>query len=278
MASVVIPAHNEAATIGRNLARLCYGIWDDQIEVLVVCNGCSDDTAARARGAMSGIRVLEIGEPSKAEAMRIGNAASTVFPRVHLDADVVLSGDDLKRLIEPLQEGVVLAAAPQRVLVTARSSVPVRWYYDVWQWLPQVRSGLFGRGVVALSAEGQRRVEALPRLMSDDLAASEAFAPHERMVVEEAVVLVQAPHHLADLVRRRIRVVTGNAQADAAGARHEGSSTTWGDLVRVGAEHPSLLPKLPLFLAVTAVSRILARRRIRAGDFTTWYRDESSRT
>ncbi len=139
IASVVIPAHNEGAIIGRNLSRLCEGMWEDQVEVLVVCNGCDDDTAERAREAFPGVRILEIGEPSKAEAMRVGNEVSSYFPRVHLDADVVLGGRDLERLVEPLRAGRVLAAAPQRVLVTARSSVGVRWYYDVWQRLPQVR-------------------------------------------------------------------------------------------------------------------------------------------
>lgn len=277
IASVVIPAHNEAAVIGRSLARLYQGIWHDEIDVLVVCNGCTDDTAARARTAHRNVRVLEIGRPSKAEAMRVGNSLSTVFPRVHLDADVVLSGDDLRRLVEPLQDESLLAVSPRRALVTAHSSVVVRWYYDVWQHLPQVEAGLFGRGAIALSAEGQSRVDSLPAVMSDDLAASEAFRPEERRVVDEAVVFVRAPHHLADLVRRRIRVATGNAQADAVGARRSESVTTWRDLARLAVARPGLLPKLPVFLGVTAVSRLLARRRVRTGDFTTWQRDESSR-
>lgn len=277
IASVVIPAHNEAAIIGLNLARLHQGIWDDELDVVVVCNGCRDDTAAQARSAVRGVRVLEIGQPSKAEAMRVGNEVSTVFPRIHLDADVVLSGDNLRKLVETLHDGSVLAASPRRVLVTARSSVAVRWYYDVWEHLPQVQAGLFGRGAIALSAEGQSRVDALPVVMSDDLAASEAFRPEERRVVDDAIVFVRAPHHLRDLVRRRTRVATGNAQADALGARQAESVTTWGVLGRVVVEHPGLLPKLPIFLGVTAVSRLLARRQVRAGDFTTWQRDESSR-
>ena len=277
IASVVIPAHNEAATISRNLTYLYQGVWDHELEVLVVCNGCTDDTAERAREAAVGAHVLEIGRPSKAEAMRLGNASSEVFPRVHLDADVVLAGPDLRRLVEPLQAGSALAAAPQRVLDTHRSSWVVRWYYDVWEHLPRVESGLFGRGAVALSAEGQSRVDALPEVMGDDLAVSDAFTDAERVVVEDAQVRVVAPRHLSDLVRRRVRVITGNAQADAAGVRRPDSSTTWRDLRRLVAEHPGIAHKVPVFLGVTAASRLLARRAIRSGDFTTWLRDESSR-
>lgn len=277
MASVVIPAHDEGRTIARSLDNLYQGLFDEELEVVVVCNGCTDDTAERAREVAPGATVIELERPGKAEAMRVGNAAATAYPRVHLDADVVLRGSDLRRLLEPLRNGTALAAAPQRLLVTRGSSAPVRWYYDVWQRLPQVGRGLFGRGVVALTAEGQARVDALPPMMGDDLVASEAFTDAERVVVEDAVVHVHAPARLADLVARRERVVTGNSQADAEGARHAGSRTSPGTLLRVVTRHPSLLPKLPVFLAVTYVARRRARRRIESGDFTTWQRDESSR-
>ena len=46
--SVVIPAHNEANVIGRGLDRL-FGSLGTGIEVIVVCNGCTDDTADTAR-------------------------------------------------------------------------------------------------------------------------------------------------------------------------------------------------------------------------------------
>jgi hypothetical protein len=82
VASVVIPAHNEAATIGRNLRALRQGTGTD-LDVVVVCNGCTDRTADEARAADPGARVIEIPQPSKVEAVRVGNAATDVFPRIH---------------------------------------------------------------------------------------------------------------------------------------------------------------------------------------------------
>ncbi len=106
---------------------------------------------------------------------------------------------------------------------------------------------------------------------------SEAFSPDERLVVPEATVLIRLPGTVADLVRRRVRVATGNAQADQLDLRRPGSSTTASTLLTIVRKHPQLAPDLVVFVGTTVVARVLARRRVRARDFTTWLRDESSR-
>jgi hypothetical protein len=224
-----------------------------------------------------GVRVLEIPEASKAAAVAVGNRATSVFPRVHLDADCAITGPDVIRLVAGL-DGDVLAASAGRRLVLDRSSWLVRSYYRVWEELPQVRDGLFGRGVFALSAAGQARVDALPRVMGDDLAVSEAFGPHERRIVTGAVVTVRAPRTARDLLRRRVRTATGNRQADGLGVRRPGSATSVRTLARMALTDPRLAPRVPIFLATGLLARWMSRRAARAGDYTTWLRDESSRT
>jgi hypothetical protein len=221
--------------------------------------------------------VLELSQPSKAEAMRAGNKVTRVFPRVHLDADVQLSGADVVRLVRPIVEDGVLATAPRRTLPRDRASRPVRWYYDVWEQLPQVRNGLFGRGAIALSREGHRRVFALPEVMGDDLVISEAFEADECRVVEEAEVRVLPPLNLRDLLRRRVRVATGNTQASTAGLRRPESVTRPSVLLRLVVGRPRLAVRLPVFLTVALVARFHSRSAVRSGDFSTWLRDESSR-
>ena len=278
VASVVIPAHNEAATIGRNLRALRRGTRDDDLEVVVVCNGCTDQTAAAARAADPRARVIEIDEPSKAEAVRVGNTATEVFPRVHLDADIELSGTDLLSLLEPLSRRGVLATGPRRDVPKTGCSRWVRWYYEVWESLPQVESGLFGRGVVALSEEAQARVSALPRMLSDDLGMSDAFSAQERCVVSTAVAVVHPPRTVRDLVRRRIRISTGNTQAARLGVRRPASRTRLRTLLALSVSRPGLALRVPVFLGVHVAALVGARRAVRAGDFTSWQRDESSRT
>src|SRR4051812_42919594 len=179
-ASVVIPAHDEEATIERLLRGLLAGAAGGEFDVVVVCNGCTDRTAELAGRAHPDVRVVETPEPSKHRALRLGDATTDVFPRVYLDADVELTTRDLRVLLQALAGEGIHAAGPERVIPRDRVSPAVRSYYRVWERLPQVREGLFGRGVIAVDREGFERVGALPDRMSDDLAVSEAFGASER--------------------------------------------------------------------------------------------------
>jgi hypothetical protein len=113
--------------------------------------------------------------------------------------------------------------------------------------------------------------------MSDDLAISEAFRPDERRIVDAATVTIRPPRTLSDLLRRRIRVNTGNAQLDQRGGRSTEARTSTADLIGLARRDRANLPGVLVFLAVALASRLAARRRIRRGDYDTWLRDESSR-
>ncbi|MEU3454312.1 glycosyltransferase [Micromonospora sp. NPDC006766] len=278
MLSIVVPAYNEEAVIGRLLTGLLDEPAVAEFEVVVVPNGCTDRTAAVADSVGPPVRVVVAPTPGKYAALRLGDAHCAGYPRFYLDADVEIGPDDVRRLASALREPGVLAVAPERTVHTGRSSVVVRWYYDVWQRLPGVREGLFGRGVIGVSAEGGQRIAAMPEVMGDDLAASVAFGPDERRVVPGSRVVVHAPRTLADLIRRRVRSLTATAQLRGRMPEAvDGARTTWRDLVTLCTSRPVLLPKLAAFLGVTLLAKWRARRPIRSHDYATWLRDESSR-
>lgn len=275
-ASVVVPAHDEAAVIGRLLDGLTRG-GGPVLEIVVVCNGCTDDTEAIAAEFRPAVRVVSLPDASKRLALRRGDHDAVSYPRFYVDADVELTAADIAVMIEALRHSGVMAIAPDRVIPMDGVARPVRWYYDVWERLPQVRTGLFGRGVIGVTEDGNERLRSLPPMMGDDLVASEAFAPGERTVAAAATVIVRPPRTTRDLYRRRVRAATGNSQADASGLRNQGSVTVWSDLVSIGRREPTLIPKLPVFVAFAVASRIGASRALRRGDFDTWRRDDSSR-
>lgn len=296
--SIVIPAHNEGRVIGRLLDALLAeapanpaapASGAEETDIVVVCNGCTDDTARVAGARGPRVRVVEIPTPSKHTALRVGDEHARGFPRVYVDADVVVGAADVRELTAALAGSPrLLAAAPAREVPLSGCAWPVRAYYRVWQRLPAVREGLFGRGVIAVSGPGHARIAALPPLMADDLAASLAFGPGERRVVESARVVVHPPRTWSDLIKRRIRAATSSAEVEhfqasrpAAGPESLSASgsarTSTADLRALLRERPQLLPGVVVFVVAALVARRGSREAIRNGDFSTWLRDESSR-
>ncbi|MGW7452137.1 glycosyltransferase [Streptomyces sp. NPDC054787] len=310
MTSIVIPAHNEGRVIGRLLDALLAdspastsaspsgsGVRSGSgPDIVVVCNGCTDDTARVAGARGPRVRVVEIPTPSKHKALRVGDEHARGFPRLYVDADVVLGAADVRILAGTLAGNPeLLAAAPGRDVPLSGCAWPVRAYYRVWQRLPAVREGLFGRGVIAVTEPGHARIAALPPLMADDLAASLAFGAGERRVVESARVTVRPPRTWSDLIRRRIRAATSSAEFEGFQAAQRGATSVRGQrppgpdapapTARTGAadlralvrERPSLLPAVLVFVVAALAARRGSRTAIRDGDYSTWLRDESSR-
>ncbi|GIH22370.1 hypothetical protein Aph01nite_06800 [Acrocarpospora phusangensis] len=268
--SIVIPAHNEERVLGRLLAGL--QAEPGEFDIVVVANGCTDGTERVAES--HGVRVVSTPVPSKREALRLGDEAAAGFPRMYVDADVELGAADVRALAAALDAGS-LAAAPERELPMTGRPWVVRRYYALWSRLPHVRDGLFGRGVIAVSEEGNRRLRELPQVMADDLAASHAFSAAERTVVRHAFARIQPPRTVADLLKRRVRAATGVGEWERNSTVTVRTSPR--DILAIVAREPLLADAAAVFLAVTVLARRRANRAIRSGDYTTWLRDESSR-
>jgi glycosyltransferase involved in cell wall biosynthesis len=276
--TVVIPAHNEGRVIGRLLGQLVPAAAPAGLNVIVVANGCTDDTAEVAASFGPRVRVLSIPVASKRAALVAGDHAATDLPRVYVDADVELRAQDVQALAAALRQPGVLAAAPERVLGLDGAPWPVRWYYDVWTRLPEVRHGLFGRGVIAVDNAGQERIASLPPLLADDLAASLSFARHERSIVPGARAVVHVPRTFTDLLRRRVRAAQGVAQIERADRAPDATARTrMPDLLAIARREPRMAPRVALFVSVAVLARLRARRAVARDDYSAWLRDESSR-
>lgn len=281
MVSIIMPAHNEQSVIERGLRALVEGAADDELEVIVVCNGCNDQTADIARRVGHPVRVIETDTASKCHALNVGDEAARSFPRIYVDADVVLSLDSLRRLVAAMSETRALAAAPsaQTVFVPG-TSWAVRAYYRMWMSLPYVEAGMVGAGTYALSREGRARFARFPSIIADDGFVRHSFAAHERIRVHDAYSLVAAPASLGQLVRIKTRSRLGYYQLKAVCPEmfaRKGEPRSVGEALRTVARRPTLWPCVFPYLLVNLVSRRRARRQARSLENYVWERDESSR-
>ena len=277
MTSVIIAAHNEEAVIGACLDALLHQAASDQLHIVVSANACSDATVDIARARK--VTVVDRPEPGKAGALNAGELVTSGFPRIYLDADIVVPPNAVMDFAAVLAETPgILAAVPRRRLNTAGRPWLVRAYFSINGRLPAFTEGLFGRGMIALSAEGRARFAAFPEMIADDLFLDSLFLADEKVVVTAVEVVVEAPFTLRDLMNRLVRVRRGNRQLrDAARTGQVGLPVRQSDKrawLQVVAREPHLILAVIPYVAITLVA---ARRARSTMSSSNWGRDESTR-
>lgn len=278
MISVIIPAHNESAVIRRTLAAAQAALQHEPGEIIVVCNGCTDDTAAICRSVSPAVKVLELRQGSKILALNAGDRAATGFPRFFIDADIVVSENTFHSVAKVLREGRVHAAAPRMLIQSDSSSWCVRAFYRVWTETPYHQRGHVGSGVFAVSEEGRKRFDEFPDLIADDEYVRRLFKPSERQVVDNCTFSIDAPRNLKSLIKVKTRSRLGNYQLVSRfpELQTNGGSSHFG-LIRNVAGQPRLWSKFPVYLGVAVLTTWRARRQFAQGCFGVWERDETSR-
>lgn len=272
-ASIVIPAHDEASVIGRCLDTILADARPGEFEIVVACNGCTDDTADIAR-TFADVTVVDVERPSKIAALNAADAIASTFPRIYLDADVSVDTNALRAVSSALQNGA-LAAAPRPLVDASESALVVRLYFAVWRRLGYATRNVVGSGVYGLSEAARSRFDHFPDLIADDGYVYSLFAPHERVNPSGAVFTVRAPRTARATLNRRERITLGNLQLQrTTGRTMQVPRPTWRDVLR---REPWLLPAGVVFLTINHLASKRAQRRLARGDVGNWNRDHTTR-
>jgi glycosyltransferase involved in cell wall biosynthesis len=272
--SVVIPAHNEETVLARCLAPLADAARDGTAEVVVAANGCTDRTVEVA-SAFAGVTVLDLPVGNKSRALNAADASAVAFPRIYLDADIVLDRAAFDALVAGLPDEPPRVAAPRVRFALEGRPWAVRAFYAAYERLPYVRDGLTGLGVFGLSRSGRARFAEFPDVTADDLFVQRLFGPAERVVLQDATFSVEVPHTLRALVAVRTRTAFGSAELANTRADEFAASTketVWA-LLRMTLRTPRLLPAASVYIVVT----VAARLRARGSQRSTWHRDTTTR-
>lgn len=210
-ASILIPAHNEEAVIARTLWFLSRGLNEKMFDVIVIANGCTDATAARAQSAMPQATILSTPERGKYNALNLGyEAADKALPVICLDADLDVTSESLQALLPPIEEGAAASCGKMDV-DTSSSSRSVRRFYRGWRRNPYFNQGKFG-GLFALSAKTAAEVFPLPPIIADDEYIRRSLRGQPIAFVSDCRFVAKAPSDLATLIRVRRRSRRGSQQ------------------------------------------------------------------
>jgi hypothetical protein len=191
--AIIIAAHDEESVIRRCLDTIRHTAVDGEFEVFVGSNGCTDGTVAPAESRK--VQVIELADSGKSRALNIADAAASCFPRLYLDADMMLSADYIRILSKSLDNGTgFFASAPNRKMDVSNRPLAVRAFFLVQQGLPFYKNGLVGRGAVTVSETGRARFAQFPDETADDLFLDSLFGPNERTIVDSVTCIIEAPH------------------------------------------------------------------------------------
>jgi glycosyltransferase involved in cell wall biosynthesis len=276
--SIIIPAHNEEAVIERCLSVLMRGVEPNELDVIVVCNGCKDRTAELASAFGKPVRVLVTETASKFNALNLGDKAATSFPRFYVDADVVMPLESIREVSKVLRDGRVLAAAPKMNVDLRDRSWWVRAYYNIWNRLPYCQNGMIGSGVYALSEAGRKRFGYFPDITADDEYVRQHFRQDERLTVTSCTFSIMPPRTLSGIIAIFTRSNFGNIELRKRIAKMPGREKMgqrW-ELARLVGQPPLWLPLL-VYVYVKSMVILYSWWRYAFGDHRKWERDDTSR-
>ena len=223
--SVVLAVHDEAARITARIDELQALIATTGLaaEVIVVADGCADETAALARSHPGPrVRVIELAEnQGKALALSRGCEAAQGEVLVFADARQRWAADALQRLLQNFTRPDVGAVSGELVIEAAPgvlAGVGLYWRYEKWLRRNEARVhstvGLTG----SICAVRRELFRPIPRgvLLDDVYWPLQVTMQGRRVVYDEcAIAYDRLPDRLAHEFRRKVRTLSGNFQLAA---------------------------------------------------------------
>ena len=228
--SVIVPAHNEAQWLPRALASITAAGTrvDGPVEVVVVANRCSDDTAALAAAADA--VVIESPARNVAAVRNAGAGVATGDTIVTIDADCVMSSTALRAVEDLLDSGKYVGGGSK--VRPERSSVGIRTTYAVMEvitFVMRVSGGMFWcprRDYEAIGGFDERVV------IAEDLDFARRLRAHGRRTGRRFTKLRSAPVIASTRKFDRFgdwHMFTMVRQLPDIRAALNGTDTTWAD-------------------------------------------------
>lgn len=280
--TVIIPANNEAAVIGRTLQHLAPLLGTGRVEVIVACNGCTDTTAAIAR-EFNGVVVLSVETASKVAALNAADAIASHWPRLYLDADISITPTALRMLFIRLDRGDILAARPSFRYDDGGASWQVKAFYRARRRISSMHDALWGAGAYALTEAGHARFVKFPAVTADDLFIDRQFGWDEKTIVRTPPVTVVTPRTVYGLMSVLTRNYRGRAElerekidGDSKDSRYQvGTRQSLGALLS-SIQGPGSGFDAICYAGFVVAARLRRGRTSKSGP-TAWERDDSSR-
>ena len=220
--TLIVPTFNEQAVIEakiRNALALDYP--REQLEVLILSDGCTDDTCAIVR-RFAEVRLIELPRGGKAAALNRGAAEARGEILVFTDANVELAPDAVRILARSFADPEVGGVSGKKTYVvrsggdTTEQGENLYWRWDQWQkTLESAIGSIFAADGTLYAVRRSLYVPIHDPAQADDIAISArvVLQGHRLVFDPRAVAYEEAPAEGAAELRRKVRVTNHSVRA-----------------------------------------------------------------
>jgi biofilm PGA synthesis N-glycosyltransferase PgaC len=224
--TIVVAARNEAAGIADTIRHVAGSDYDGPLTVVLADNGSTDDTTdiARRTATELGIELIvsEEPRPGKSHALNTALQFVTTSYVVTLDADTLLHGQALRRLVSRLESAPpdTVAVAGAVLVRNSRDNFLTRmqeWDYYLGIAAVKRMQGMYQSTLVAQGAfsiyrtEQIKRIGGWPDAIGEDIVATWRLMEGGDRIFSEptAVAFTDVPSGVRHFVRQRARWARG---------------------------------------------------------------------
>jgi glycosyltransferase involved in cell wall biosynthesis len=276
--AIIIPAYNEQAVIKNALSQLGGG-RANSFQIVVACNGCDDQTESIVREHFPLVHCEILEQSSKAYAIRQAETLDIGFPRLYLDADIVITEATAESLIEQaIAKSEPTLLVPRSVAILDNCSWWVQRFYHSWSQTNFVKQHGFGAGCYLVNQAGRTRFGDWPDLIADDGFIRTQFADEELHIVKTQTVHVAAPNSLWSLLKVKSRSKYGNLQLRRYLTENNivNRQATINSGIKFAPESTLSLLDIFIYNTVNALAFGIAKWHHLTGSFV-WHRDNTNR-
>lgn len=274
MLTVVIPAYNEESCIINTLKNYDFE-FNIEIQVIVVANGCVDNTANVVKEKFNRFQVVELFEGSKIAAINKGLSEARYDHILIQDADVLIDRSSILELLKFIESEEYLYASPI-AKVTVKGGVLIKSYYKFLKKTPAFAKGMVNSGAYLLSKHAVKKLGKFPRVIADDGYVKGTLGPENLRNICGCYSFVKSPEDIWSLIKIKTRSKLGNIEL----AKHKQSPSRGENhfkaLLRIAISQRVIFSFL-VYCLVTGLTFCRAKYQVNKGKELAWERDESTR-
>ena len=278
MATVIVPAHNEATVIEDCLNSIVNQSGIDHI--IVPCNGCTDNTVEIVKDKFPGVVCLDIKKPSKTNALNVAEQKAqelgVSYPIFYIDADTKLSSNCIPLITQAMADNTILLSAPTPIIDTQKSSWLVKTYYNVWTSLPYIKEGVIATCSFIVSEQGRQRFDKFADVIGDDGFIRCHFKNSEIANIKGAEIYITAPRDFYSLLKIKTRARLGNMELIAKKKCPVIEKKNYGNVMKKKLLSKELIPTT-IYIAIASIIRLRAKVQFKKIQSYQWEKDTSSR-